>query len=108
MGIVAFVREPSVALLGISMALACNGAAPTAGYEAAKLDITGPRWTGRLQAMSNTFATLAGIFGIPLVAVIRDATGSWSWVFLTISGFFASAAVVFGTFGRWKGVLFEG
>ena len=36
MGIVSFVREPAIALLGISIALACNGAAPTAGYEAAK------------------------------------------------------------------------
>lgn len=57
-------RDQTISILYLCLALSSNGAGPVAGYEAAKLDITLPDQTGRVQAVSNTFATLGEFFNI--------------------------------------------
>lgn len=90
------------------LALACNGAGPVAGYEAAKLDVAAPEYVGRLQSISNTLAAFAGIIGVPMVAFIKEATGSWEAVFLAMSLVFYSAAFVFHMFGHYSGKVVPG
>lgn len=97
------VSTPYVAITLLCVALACNGAGPVAGYEAAKLDIIHPSQTGKLHSLSNTFATLSGLIGIPAVAFVNDATGSWGTTFAAVGLVFLSAAAGFYKYGKWKG-----
>ncbi|GBG28097.1 Vesicular glutamate transporter 1 [Hondaea fermentalgiana] len=96
------------AITYMCLALACNGAGPVAGYEAAKLDVAAPEYVGRLQSISNTLAAFAGIIGVPTVAYIKEATGSWEAVFLVMGAVFYSAALVFHTFGHYSGKVVPG
>jgi ACS family sodium-dependent inorganic phosphate cotransporter-like MFS transporter 5 len=98
---------PISSLLFLSLALAANGAAPIAGYEAAKLDIThSPAEAARLQSLSNTIATLAGIFGVPMVAQLKHSSSTsslsgednWKNVFIVLGGCFWIVSV----FAWWK------
>ena len=72
-----------------------------AGWYANKLDVAGPRTAGRLQCVSNTFATLAGAVGVPLTARVLAATGgNYNAVFVAQAGVYASAAAVFWWLGK--------
>ena len=75
-----------------------------AGYEAAKLDITrSANDASRLQSLSNTLATFAGIVGVPLVAKLRGPglVDGWAPVFASLGVCFFLAAAVFHVRGRW-------
>jgi len=104
---ISLTSEPTIAILCMCCALACNGSGPVAGYEAAKLDIASSKYVGRLQSISNTIAAFAGIIGVPMVALIKTSTGSWNGVFIVMSMVFFSAALVFQTFGRYSERLIE-
>lgn len=96
------------AIIYMCFALAFNGASPMAGYEAAKLDVAAPEYVGRLQSISNTIAAFAGIIGVPMVAYIKEATGTWEAVFVMMAGIFYSAAAVFFVFCHYKGKIVPG
>lgn len=99
---------PAMGVFYMCVALACNGAGPVAGYEAAKLDVAAPDYVGRLQSISNTIAAFAGILGVPLVAMIKTSTGSWSAVFGAMGAVFYFAAFIFHKFGHYDGKVVPG
>lgn len=86
----------------LTLAMAANGASSAAGYEASKLDLTKtPVAASRLQSLSNTIATLGGVFGVPLVSALKGEEEDWSGVFLGLGLAFYLAALVFYVLGRW-------
>lgn len=99
-------RRPMLTLFLLSIALAANGSSPAAGYEAAKLDLSkSATAASRLQSLSNTLATMAGIVGVPLVSFLKGDNDEWAPVFLGLGLSFFTAAVVFWTHGRWTGPI---
>jgi sugar phosphate permease len=95
--------RPLLTLMFLSLALAANGSSTAAGYEAAKLDLTKTASAAsRLQSLSNTLATLAGVFGVPLVSTLTGQGDNWSNVFTSLACAFFVAALVFHSFGRWS------
>jgi MFS transporter, ACS family, solute carrier family 17 (sodium-dependent inorganic phosphate cotransporter), other len=52
-----------------------------------------------LLGLSNTFAALPGIVGVPLTGYILDATGSWQIVFGIAIGFYMFGTLIFLVFG---------
>jgi len=103
--ILSITSSPSMAVVLLCLALASNGAGPAAGYEAAKLDVIHPSQTGKVHSLSNTFATLAGLIGIPMVAYVNEATKSWGATFALVGLFFFSAAAGFHKYGYWNGQI---
>ncbi|KAH9259952.1 hypothetical protein BASA81_001712 [Batrachochytrium salamandrivorans] len=91
-----------LSLVLLTLAMAANGASSAAGYEASKLDLTKtPTAASRLQSLSNTIATLGGVFGVPLVSALKGEEEDWSGVFLGLGVAFYFAALVFYVLGRW-------
>jgi hypothetical protein len=60
------------------------GAFGLAAFGVNHLDI-GPRYAGILMGITNTAATIPGIFGPIAVGYILSATGSWTGVFVMIA-----------------------
>ena len=62
------------------------------GYIVNHADI-GPKYTGRLMGVTNTFAAIPGLVGGILTGVILDVTNSWDMVFYVTAGvtFFGGA-----------------
>lgn len=63
------------------------------GYLSNMLDLA-PRHTGALMGISNTVATLPGVFGNVLAGMLLESTGSYAWTFaipvvLAIAGLMA-------------------
>jgi ACS family sodium-dependent inorganic phosphate cotransporter-like MFS transporter 5 len=46
----------------------------------------GPKYTGRLMGITNTFAAIPGLVGGILTGVILDVTNSWDMVFYVTAG----------------------
>lgn len=98
--------HPVATLAFLSLALAANGASTAGGYEAAKLDLSRTASAAsRLQSLSNTLATLAGVVGVPLVAMLKGNGADWENVFIGLSCAFFFAALIFHTLGRWSGPI---
>jgi ACS family sodium-dependent inorganic phosphate cotransporter len=75
------VKEPSVTVFIVLNSLSnFFGAFALAGYWSNILDIA-PRYAGTVLGISNTFASLPGIFANLLTGYILDLTGSWQLVF---------------------------
>ena len=55
------------------------------GYIVNHADI-GPKYTGRLMGVTNTFAAIPGLVGGILTGVILDVTNSWDMVFYVTAG----------------------
>jgi len=70
------------------------------GFQPNIIDISGPENAGRVAALSNTFATLPGIFGNVLVGFLLSGEGGWSAVFLTMIVAQALGLAVFTTCGQ--------
>ncbi|MFT4713383.1 MAG: MFS family permease, partial [Candidatus Azotimanducaceae bacterium] len=53
----------------------------------------GPKYTGRLMGITNTFAAIPGLVGGILTGIILDVTNSWDMVFYVTAGvtFFGGA-----------------
>ena len=89
-------------LVFLSLALAANGSVTAAGYESAKLDLSKTAAAAsRLQSLSNTIASLAGVFGVPLVSILKGNENRWSNAFLCLALFFYLAGIAFQIYGRW-------
>lgn len=91
-------------LILLSFALAGNGSSTAAGFEAVKLDLAkSPNAASRLQSLSNSIATLAGILGVPLVPLLKGDDGNdWSTFFYSLGSCFLIAGLVFHRFGRYN------
>ena len=75
-------------------------------YEASKLDMASPQRVGLLSSLSNTFASVAGVVGVPLAsAVVNVYDGEWSYVFLLIAVTFVVGWATFVCVGSAKRVL---
>jgi len=77
--IVAQVRSPMTANLLISLALGINSVSHS-GYWANLIDLS-PQHAGVLCGLSNTIATLPGVFGNLITGLVLSITGSWTAVF---------------------------
>ena len=66
------------------------------GYIVNHADI-GPKHTGRLMGVTNTFAAIPGLVGGILTGVILDVTNSWDMVFYVTAGvtFFGRSILLF-------------
>ena len=61
------------------------GAAGIGGHSVNHMDI-GPKYSGTLMGITNTFATLPGIIAVYITGYILQATGSWDLVFIMTAG----------------------
>ena len=61
------------------------GAAGISGHSVNHMDI-GPKYSGTLMGITNTFATLPGIIAVYITGYILQATGSWDLVFIMTAG----------------------
>jgi len=88
----------ATALLTVAVA---GQTAGQAGFGPNMIDIAGPENAGRVAALSNTVATLPGIFGNILVgSLLGDLGGGWSAVFCTMAVTQAIGLSVFTTCGQ--------
>jgi ACS family sodium-dependent inorganic phosphate cotransporter len=61
------------------------GAAGIGGHSVNHMDI-GPKYSGTLMGITNTFATLPGIIAVYITGYILQVTGSWDLVFIMTAG----------------------
>lgn len=83
--------NPTLAAVSVDVGLALS-ALTLAGVSVSHLDVS-PRHAGVVFGTGNTFATLAGVVAVPVSGAVRDATGSWSAVFVLIAVVYVSGAV---------------
>jgi len=94
-----YVRNAYVALLCIVIALGGTGLT-ISGYGVNHLDIA-PRYAGLLMGMSNTAATLPGIFGVYLTGIM-----TWPEVFFVGAGVYAFSVVVWLLFATGRQLFY--
>ena len=82
--------NPILAAVSVDVGLALS-ALTLAGVSVSHLDVA-PRHAGVVFGTGNTFATLAGVVAVPVSGAVRDATGSWSAVFVLIAIVYVSGA----------------
>jgi ACS family sodium-dependent inorganic phosphate cotransporter len=82
--------NPTLAAVSVDVGLALS-ALTLAGVSVSHLDVA-PRHAGVVFGTGNTFATLAGVVAVPVSGAVRDATGSWSAVFVLIAIVYVSGA----------------
>jgi MFS transporter, ACS family, solute carrier family 17 (sodium-dependent inorganic phosphate cotransporter), other len=98
-GFLLLLTGASSAREGLVLACAAAGlyAFTAAGYASNSLDIA-PQHAGVIWGLSNTFATLPGIFGVALTGWLVDRTGSFATPFLLTAGVSLFGALVFIVF----------
>lgn len=97
LSLVAVTHTPFACISYMTAALALSSFSQSGVYSNHQ-DI-GPGYAGLLLGLSNTFAALPGIIGVPLTGFILDTTGSWKLVFGIAIGFYLLGTVVYNAFG---------
>jgi sugar phosphate permease len=80
------------------------GAFGLAAFGVNHLDI-GPKYAGTLMGITNTAATIPGIFGPIAVGYILTSTGSWTGVFLMIAAVNMFGLLIWNLFATGERVL---
>ena len=92
---------PEVGSVKGGLVLMCCAAGSLAcclpGFGPNGLDIA-PRYADVIFGISNTFATLPGIFGVLITGWLIDRTGSYAAPFLLSAGVAVFGAIIFGRF----------
>ncbi|KAL9187695.1 hypothetical protein ACHAXT_006073 [Thalassiosira profunda] len=101
-----FTKSPPTAILLLSAALFA-GRASTSGYWINMIDV-GPEFAGNIMGVSNTIATLPGIFGNLITGYILQRTGSWAAVFNVAALVSVFGGVVFALFSTDRDVFNKG
>ena len=91
LGDVTSVKVASVLMCGATGCLACC----MPGFAPNGLDIA-PRYADVIFGISNTFATLPGIFGVLITGWLIDRTGNYATAFLLAAGVALFGALFFG------------
>ena len=73
------------AVIGIMCVGNAFGGFIAGGFIVNHADI-GPKYTGRLMGITNTFAAIPGLVGGILTGIILDVTNSWDMVFYVTAG----------------------
>ena len=77
--------ETTFAVIGILCVGNVFGGFIAGGFIVNHADI-GPKYTGRLMGITNTFAAIPGLVGGILTGIILDVTNSWDMVFYVTAG----------------------
>jgi len=80
------------------------GAFSLAAFGVNHLDI-GPKYAGVLMGITNTAATIPGIFGPLAVGYILAVTGSWTGVFIMIAAVNIFGMIVWNLFATGEKIL---
>jgi ACS family sodium-dependent inorganic phosphate cotransporter len=93
LGDVTSLKVASVLMCGATGFLACC----MPGFAPNGLDVA-PRYADVIFGISNTFATLPGIFGVLITGWLIDRTGNYATAFLLAAGVALFGALFFGLF----------
>jgi ACS family sodium-dependent inorganic phosphate cotransporter len=97
------VKSAGLAMTYMTLSFVC-GAFGLAAFGVNHLDI-GPRYAGVLMGITNTAATIPGIFGPLAVGYILSATGSWTGVFVMIAAVNMFGLLIWNVFATGERVL---
>ena len=89
-------------VLSLAVGLTATG---HSGFAANMVDIA-PGHAGYVMGLSNTFATVPGVFGNILTGLILDRTGSYTYVWLSTIAVYLSGCVVFHAWSKGNEVLY--
>eukprot|EP01095_Lingulamoeba_sp_RSL-Kostka_P006576 TRINITY_DN2070_c1_g1_i1.p1 TRINITY_DN2070_c1_g1~~TRINITY_DN2070_c1_g1_i1.p1 ORF type:complete len:467 (+),score=90.80 TRINITY_DN2070_c1_g1_i1:142-1542(+) len=94
---IAFIKHKVVVTLVI-IAIGGSGLC-IPGYGPILIDMT-PKYSGFLFGISNTIATLPGMFGVLIAGILVDITNSFASVFIITAIISLAGAIIFGIFAR--------
>lgn len=97
------VKSANLAIFYMTLSFVC-GAFGLAAFGVNHLDI-GPKYAGVLMGITNTAATIPGIFGPLAVGYILTVTGSWTGVFIMIAAVNMFGLLVWNLFATGERVL---